>query len=153
MTDPRPSWDDYFLGIATAVSTRADCSRRKVGAVLVKDRRIVSTGYNGSWAGGPSCLLGQCPRGTRSYDEVSAGSSYDTDGTSGLCHANHAEANAVLYADRGDCRDSTIYLTCAPCLGCLRILRGAGIRRAVFPGGEIPLDTIHTIQDMVTHTI
>lgn len=59
----RPGWDQYFLGIAQAVSARADCTRRKVGAVIVKDRRIVSTGYNGAASGEGSCLAGDCPRG------------------------------------------------------------------------------------------
>jgi dCMP deaminase len=92
----RPGWDEYFLGIAEAVSRRADCTRRQVGAVIVDaDHRIVSTGYNGAAAGKRGCLSGACPRGRLSYDELphQAGG-YDN------CISLHAELNACVYAGR-----------------------------------------------------
>lgn len=70
MAPVRPSWDEYFLGIAKAVAVRADCTRRQVGAVIVRDNRIVATGYNGGPSGGPSCLSGQCPRGQLDRDQM-----------------------------------------------------------------------------------
>lgn len=126
----RPGWDSYFLGIAEAVADRADCSRRRFGAVLVKERRIVATGYNGAPAGDPGCLSGACPRGRMTETEVPPGSSYDTG--LGSCIAVHAEANALLYGDRGDVRGSTLYLWGShgeypPCEGCRRLLRAAGV--------------------------
>lgn len=131
----RPSFDDYFLGIARAVAARADCTRRQVGAVVVDgSRRIVSTGYNGSPPGGPSCLAGQCPRG---LSNVEPGSSYDTG--AGSCVAVHAEQNAVLYAGVAGARGSTLYITDAPCQGCRRLIAAAGISRVVYPGGEYTL--------------
>lgn len=132
----RPDWVDYFLGIAQAVSARADCTRRKVGAVVVKDNRIVSTGYNGAHSGGPSCLAGECPRG---LSGVEPGSSYDTG--AGACIANHAEANAIIYAGRDSCVGSTIYLTTGPCDGCLRLIRGAGIAMVIWPSGIMTFST------------
>lgn len=127
----RPDWESYFLGIATAVAARADCSRRKIGAVVVRDNRIVSTGYNGSPPGGPSCLLGECPR---ARSDVPPGSSYDTG--PGACVAVHAEANAVLYAGRDGCLGSTLYVTDEPCGGCARLIRASGIRVVRWPAGE-----------------
>lgn len=127
-TVARPSWDDYFLGIATAVAARADCTRRKVGAVVVQDHRIISTGYNGSPPGGPSCLAGGCPRANSG---VEPGSSYDCG--PGTCIAVHAEANAIIYAGRDGCDGSTLYLTCRPCEGCSRLVEAAGISRVVWP--------------------
>jgi len=130
----RPTWDEYFLGIATAVSARADCTRRKVGAVLVVDRRIAATGYNGAEPGGPSCLAGECPRGDSGVDP---GSSYDT-GT-GACVATHAEANCLLYSAFDDSRGATLYITTDPCYGCARLIRSAGVARVVTPAGEFSL--------------
>lgn len=128
----RPDWDTYFLGISHAVSHRADCSRRRVGAVIVgTDHRIVSTGYNGGPSGGPSCLAGECPRG---LSTVAPGSSYDTG--AGSCIAVHAEANAIIYADYSALRGSTIYITDWPCDGCMRLIKGAGISRVVTPSEE-----------------
>lgn len=151
----RPGWDDYGLGIAKAVSARADCTRRKVGAVIFDaEHRIVSTGYNGSAPGGPSCLVGMCPRGKHYQvtdttdtackcdaehcacgqpwpcaDAVAPTSSYDTG--PGSCIALHAEQNAIVWADPSRLRNSVIYITDTPCAGCSRLISGVGISRVV----------------------
>lgn len=141
---PRPDWDDYYLGIARAVAARADCTRRHVGAVIVNDRRIVATGYNGAPAGERGCLTaGACPRGQSS---VPPGSSYDTG--PGSCIAVHAEANALLYGDFVKTRGGILYLVALnsdgslhpnqePCDGCHRLIRAAGIRRVVSPASAV----------------
>lgn len=127
----RPSWDSYFLAIAAVVATRADCTRRQVGAVIVKAHRIVATGYNGAPAGMPGCLSGACPRGRLSYDELAhQGASYDN------CLSIHAEANALLYASRDACEGATLYVTCSPCADCYKLLKGAGIVRMLCPDAE-----------------
>ena len=135
-TRTRPSWDDYFAGIADAVSARADCRRRTVGCVLVKDHRIVASGYNGGPAGGASCLAGECPRGLLSYEEVAGLGDYDRPGLPGFCVAIHAEANTLLHADRADARGATAYITDPPCPGCRKLLAAAGVARVVWPDGE-----------------
>ncbi|WP_176611774.1 deaminase [Actinomadura sp. WMMB 499] len=128
----RPDWREYFLGIAEAVAKRGDCSRRQVGAVVVDiDQRIVSTGYNGTEPGGPSCLDGACPRAT---SDVPPGSSYDTG--PGACISVHAEANALLYAGQARAKGSTLYLTDRPCKGCTRLIRASGIAWVIAPGYE-----------------
>jgi dCMP deaminase len=133
----RPDWDEYFLAIAKVVAKRADCSRRQVGAVIVQNNRIVATGYNGAAAGQPGCGTdGACPR---AKSDVAPGSSYDTG--PGSCIAIHAEANALLYADRGKCEGSTIYCTEEPCGGCLRLISGAGIGRVVTPADLLAILT------------
>ena len=122
----RPSWDEYFLGIAKAVSLRADCTRRRVGAVIVVDGRIVSTGYNGAPAGAKGCLsAGACPRGKLSVQEQPRDFGY------GNCDAVHAEANALLYAYR-DVRGATLYCTDKPCVDCAKLIAGAGIKEVVW---------------------
>ncbi len=129
LTDPRPDWDTYYLQIARAVSARADCTRRKVGAIIVQGDRIVSTGYNGAPTKKPGCLTaGACPRGRLSVHEVLPGSSYDTG--SGACIALHAEQNAILRAGL-DSRGAVLYVTDEPCDGCSRLIEGAGILRVV----------------------
>jgi dCMP deaminase len=135
MTDHVPSWDEYFLLIAAAVATRAKCTRRKVGAVLVLDRRIISTGYNGAAPGEPDCLEGACPRGGLTYDQVPGLGDYDRPGTPGFCIAIHAEVNALLFATR-DTKGATAYITDPPCPGCRKALAAAGIIRVVWPLGE-----------------
>lgn len=131
----RPGWDEYWLGVAAAISQRADCTRRAVGAVVVQRNRLVSTGYNGAPAGQPGCLTaGACPRGRLSYDEAPAMSSYDTGPSA--CIAVHAEANALLYADRADAAASVVYVTDEPCPGCRRLLAAARVLRVVWPSGQ-----------------
>lgn len=133
----RPDWDEYFLQIAAAVSRRADCTRRQIGAVIVKDNRIVSTGYNGAPAGHPGCLSGACPRGHKSLEEVAPGSSYDTG--AGSCISLHAEQNAVIYGDYARMKRGTIYVTDVPCDGCARMIQGTGLARLVTPGLQLSL--------------
>jgi len=130
-----PTWDEYFIGIAYAVATRAKCTRRKVGAVLVLDRRIIATGYNGAAPGEPDCLDGACPRGQLDYSVVPELGDYDRPGTPGFCIAIHAEVNALLFATR-DTKGATAYITDPPCPGCRKALAAAGIVRAVWPDGE-----------------
>ncbi len=122
----RPDWETYFLAIADAVSLRADCRRRSVGAVIVgPDRRIVSTGYNGGPPGGASCLAGECPRGMLTYEQVKEMSSYDTG--PGRCIALHAEQNAIIHADWARLKGATLYSSQPPCDGCTKMIDGVGM--------------------------
>jgi dCMP deaminase len=118
----RPTWNDYFIGIAKAVAERSDCERSKVGAVVVKDRRIRATGYNGSPAGADGCDT--CPRRNSG---VEPGSPYHN------CVAIHAEANALIHCDRSDLQGATVYVTREPCFDCDKLLQGAGVHAVVWP--------------------
>lgn len=127
----RPTFDEYFLAIAKIVSIRADCRRAQHGCVIVKDNRIVAAGYNGSEPGGKSCLEGECPRGLLSAEElVHLSADYSN------CIALHAEQNAIAFADHHDTVGATIYITGAPCDGCSKLIKAAGILRVVYPGAE-----------------
>lgn len=115
----RPSWTEYYLGIAKVVASRGDCTRAQHGAVIVKDRRIVATGYNGTPPGRESCLLtGECPRAKDPNAEHSKGD-YD------LCWSTHAEANAIIRASYEDMQGATMYITGQPCPGCLKLIQSA----------------------------
>lgn len=125
----RPDWDEYFLIIARAAATRSDCERSKVGAVVVKDRRVRATGYNGAPAGKPGCAT--CPR--RLSNAVPGESSYSSGAT--RCVAVHAEANALIHCDRSDLIGATVYVTREPCVDCTKLLQAAGVERVVCPDG------------------
>jgi dCMP deaminase len=122
----RPSWDSYFMQIAHLVKTRATCPRRSVGAVLVKDKRLLSTGYNGAPAGIPHCP----PLGpTHDWPEGCL--------RAGHCiRALHAEQNALLHAAKIGipCEGATMYVTCQPCNNCAKMLINAGITRVIYEG-------------------
>lgn len=125
----RPDWDEYFLDIAVAVSKRADCRRRLVGAVLVdKHHKIISTGYNGVKAGMVGCLEGGCPRGLLSQHEVPAFSDYNNVKSPGYCISTHAEMNAMLHAGQ-KVVGATMYITDPPCEGCRKAMHNAGVER------------------------
>lgn len=130
----RPEWDAWALGLAAAVAARADCTRRQVGAVILRpDKTVVATGYNGAPAGQPGCLTaGACPRGQMTMEQVAAGSSYDTG--AGACIALHAEQNALLRASWDEMQNATLYITDMPCDGCARMITGTPISRVVWPG-------------------
>jgi dCMP deaminase len=122
--DGRVSWDEYFMNIARVVATRATCDRKHVGAVLVRDKTILSTGYNGSIRGLPHC------------SEV--GHMMED----GHCVATvHAEANAIIQAAKNGVAidGATIYTTASPCWPCFKLIANSGARRIVF--GEFYRDT------------
>lgn len=125
----RPSEHEWAFLVALAISTRGECTRRQVGAVIVDaQNRIVGAGYNGTYRGGPNCLDGACPRAASG---VESGSSYDTG--PGACIAVHAELNALLdVSDRKRLESSEMYITAAPCDGCLKILRNTQIYRVLW---------------------
>ena len=132
VVDPRPSWDEYFMSIAEVVSTRANCSRRKVAAIVVSDNRIISTGYNGTPRGVTNCFAGGCPR---CAGETPSGSSLEE------CLCVHAEQNAICQAAFYGTRlnGSTIYVTICPCLTCAKLIINAGINEVVY-GGNYAFD-------------
>jgi len=128
MTHQRPDLDDYFMHIARVVSTRSTCLRRQVGAVIVKGKQIVSTGYNGAPAGHAHCLEIGCarvgvPSGQRSE----------------ICRAAHAEQNAINFAARFGIpiEGATLYTSHHPCSWCAKSIVNAGIQRVVF-GEDYP---------------
>ncbi|WP_043470381.1 deaminase [Kitasatospora sp. MBT66] len=120
----RPCWDCYHLGMAEAAATRGDCIRKRVGAVLVDQRhRVLSTGYNGSAPGQPSCKAGGCDR---CLSSAPSGSSYEG------CIEYHAEWNAILWSRPEDRQGATLYVTWEPCGDCLKLIKGVGIVRVVW---------------------
>ena len=124
--DMRPSWDEYFMQIADVAATRSTCLRRHVGAVLVHDRHILATGYNGVPAGIEHCLTRGCLR-----EELGIPSGQQHE----LCRGLHAEQNALIQASRhggiaGD--GAPLYCTAHPCVQCTKMLINAGVKRIVY---------------------
>jgi len=120
----RPPWDEYFMNIAHAAATRANCIKRKVGAILVVDRRIISTGYNGTPRGTRNCNEGGCPR---CAGAAPTGARLDE------CLCSHAEENALTQAAYHGVavRGATIYTTLCPCLMCAKMIINAGVFEVV----------------------
>jgi len=123
----RPSWDEYFLEVAGLVSKRATCLRRRVGAVLVKEKKILATGYNGAPSGLKHCAEVKC---LREKLQIPSGQRHE------LCRGLHAEQNVLLQAALYgvSTRDSTLYITNQPCLICAKMLINAGIKELVITG-------------------
>lgn len=121
----RPSWDDYFMGIAKMVAMRSNCVKRKVAAVIVKDKRIISTGYNGTPRGTKNCSEGGCPR-CNNFGE--SGKNLEE------CLCSHGEENAIVQASYHgiSIKDSIIYTTFSPCLLCTKMIINAGIKEVVY---------------------
>ena len=137
-TDPRPGWDEYFMAIAEVVAMRSNCSRRHVGAVMVKDRHILSTGYNGTPHGVKNCFAGGCPRCS---GKVKSGSHLEE------CLCVHAEQNAIAQAARFglELEGSTVYVTISPCLTCAKLIINSGIKEVVYAGDYAFLDTVKDV--------
>ena len=130
MPAPRPSWDDYFMEIARVVSTRSTCLRRRVGAVVVLERRILTTGYNGAPGGVRHCAETGC---LREQLQVPSGERHE------LCRGLHAEQNAIIQASVHGVaiKGAVLYCTHYPCAVCAKMLVNAGITRVV-AGNEYP---------------
>jgi dCMP deaminase len=131
----RPTKEEYYLNIATQVAQRGTCLRRKFGAVIVKNDQIISTGYVGAPRGSVNCCdLDYCPREAA---KIPPGERYE------LCRSVHAEANAIIHADRLEMIGSTLYLACTdprtgqstsgtrPCKMCTRLIINSGIERVI----------------------
>jgi dCMP deaminase len=121
----RPDWDPYFMDIARVVARRGNCSRRQVAAVIVKDSRIISTGYNGTPRGVRNCFEGGC---ARCSGDAPSGHGLDE------CICCHAEENAITQAAYYGTavKDASIYVTLSPCLTCAKMIVNAGIREVVY---------------------
>lgn len=121
----RPDWDVYFMEIAKVVAARSNCSRRHVAAVIVKDKRIISTGYNGTPRGIKNCNEGGCPR---CNSKAPSGTGLEE------CICSHGEENAIVQAAYHgiSVKDSTLYTTFSPCLLCAKMIINAGIREVVY---------------------
>lgn len=124
----RPSWDEYFLELAKLVSKRATCLRRSVGAVLVKDKKILATGYNGAPSGLAHCVDIGC---LRERLKIPSGERHE------LCRGLHAEQNVLLQAALYgiSTKNSALYVTNQPCIICAKMLINAGIREIVISFG------------------
>ncbi|NLK96736.1 MAG: cytidine deaminase [Epulopiscium sp.] len=123
----RPSWDEYFMGIVDLVKDRSTCLRRQVGALIVKDKRILSTGYNGAPTGCSHCAEVGC---LREKLQIPSGQRHE------LCRALHAEQNAIVQAAMHgvSVAGGTLYVTHQPCVMCAKMAINAGIKRIVFKG-------------------
>ena len=121
----RPDWDQYFMQMAEFAATRTTCLRRSVGAVIVKDRRVLATGYNGASQGLTHCEELGC---LRQQLNVPSGQRHE------LCRALHAEQNAIITAARYGVNidGATIYVTTQPCVVCAKMLINAGITEIVY---------------------
>lgn len=128
MADTRPSWDEYFMDITRRVATRSTCLRRAVGAILVHDKRIIASGYNGGPSGLAHCLDIGC---LREKLGIPSGQQHE------LCRGIHAEQNAIIQAARYgvSIEGSVLYCTTQPCTQCTKMLINAGITEIVYAEG------------------
>lgn len=118
----RPEFDDIFMELAVNLAKRSHCIKRHVGAVLTKDTRIISIGYNGP------------PSGTHNCDEEWPEKGCDRDSKGGCSLAIHAEQNALLYAvkNKTEVKGATLYVTLSPCLACARIIFTMGVEKVIY---------------------
>jgi dCMP deaminase len=123
----RPTWDEYFVDIARLVSSRSTCLRRKVGAVLVRDKKILATGYNGAPSNIEHCDKAGC---LRAKLRIPSGQRHE------LCRGLHAEQNALLQAalHGTSLKGATLYSTIQPCIICAKMIINAGIKEVVISG-------------------
>ena len=136
MAEILPDWDTYYMGIAFAVREKANCTGNRVGAIIVKNNRVISTGYNGVPEGMANCLDGGCLRCSNPNGQFKSGTGYD------LCICVHAEQNALLSAARFGIavEGATLYTTMQPCFGCAKELVQAHVKNVVYLHPWVPTD-------------
>jgi dCMP deaminase len=124
----RPSWDEYFMDITRLVASRSTCLRRQVGAIIVKDKKILATGYNGAPSGLAHCLDIGC---LREKMKIPSGQRHE------LCRGLHAEQNAIIQAAYHgvSIRGASLYCTNLPCIICTKMIINAGIKRIMYEQG------------------
>ena len=124
----RPTWEEYFMNITRLVAKRATCLRRQVGAVLVMDKRLLATGYNGAPSGLAHCLEVGC---LREKNKIPSGERHE------LCRGLHAEQNAIIQAAFHGIRiqGATLYCTNLPCVICTKMIINAGIKEVIYESG------------------
>ncbi len=127
-TEDRPDWDDYFMEFAEVAKSRSTCLRRRVGAIIVKDKRILATGYNGAPSGIEHCSVHGC---LRQRLNIPSGERHE------LCRGIHAEQNAIVQAAYlgVSISGATLYCTNQPCILCAKMIINAGIERIVVKEG------------------
>ncbi|KPL19032.1 MAG: cytidine deaminase [candidate division Zixibacteria bacterium SM23_81] len=125
---PRPSWDEYFMDITRRVAQRATCLRRQVGTIVVKEKKILATGYNGAPAGLQHCEQVGC---LRERLKIPQGERHE------LCRGTHSEQNAIIQAATFgvSIKEATLYSTHFPCVLCTKMIINAGIKRVVYLQG------------------
>ena len=137
----RPDWDEYFMKLAMVASLRSNCVKRKVAAVIVRDKRVISTGYNGTPRGTRNCFEGGCPR---CNDLADSGTRLEE------CLCSHGEENAIIQAAYHgvSVKDGVLYTTFAPCLTCTKMIINAGIVEVVY-NQDYPLNktSFHLLQE------
>ncbi len=124
----KPSWDEYFMNVAHTIKGRSSCLTRQIGAIIVRDKRIISTGYNGTPAGIRNCNEGGCPRcSARVEGKIESGKELEK------CTCSHAEENAVVQAALHgiSTKGTTLYTTFTTCTQCAKIIINAGIKKVV----------------------
>jgi len=138
----RLSWNQYFLTITRQVAERSTCNRAKVGAVIVRDKNIIATGYNGAPAGMPHCTDAGCL--------IYQSKTPDGEIEENCFRTIHAEINAIAQAAKNgsSIKDASIYITHTPCIHCLKVLVNTGIKEIFY---ERPYK-LHTLTDILQHT-
>lgn len=134
----RFSWDEYFMGFATIAAARSSCIYFHTGAVVVKDNRLIATGYNGAPPGIENCLKRDCRKRQKNI-------TFEKKGT-GECRGTHAERNAMLQITRQDLKDTRLYTLYYPCSTCAKDIAGAGI-------GEVVYSFVYKEPDSLTQEI
>jgi len=142
----RPSWDEYFMDITSLVARRSTCMRRQVGAVMVKEKNILATGYNGTPSGITHCDVTGC---LREQLNVPSGERHE------LCRGLHAEQNAIIQAARHgvNISDSVLYCTNSPCIICTKMLINAGIRKVVYLEGYSDSLSLEMLEEAEIETL
>jgi len=128
----RPSWDEYFVSISLLTKNRSNCIKRKVGCLVVKDNRILSLGYNGTPINTKNCYEGGCKRCMDQFNNKENKNGNSSGKALDLCMCLHAEENALLFVNKTDLKDSTMYVTLIPCISCVKKILQCKIKRVVY---------------------